>query len=293
MYPYLIRLDHPHIWVASYPTLIGLAVVVCLLVAPPWAQSLEGVDRRTMRRILAILAIATFLGGHLHYLLNSWRYVVFRMNAGVYDTLLWTGIHAGGAVLALVLATMFVALRYRISPGKLGDAMVPAVGLGIAIARIGCFLQGCCYGTPCSWPWCVAFPQPSNVWDRHRVSGLVPPDATHSAPVHPLQLYFAAVGLLILLTALWLHPRKRYDGQVTLVALLIFSATSAALEGFRQDFGLRVYWGTLPQLTWVAMAMTATALLVLVIAELAHRRGRSYTRSFLRLSRGCGGAGNV
>ena len=73
--------------------------------------------------------------------------------------------------------------------------------------------------------------------------------------------------------ALWLYPRKRYDGEITLLALVIFCATSAALEDLRAPFALRAYWGGLPQLTWVLLAMTAISLGVLFVAEIRYARG--------------------
>lgn len=278
MYPYLLRLEHPHIWIGAYGALIGLAVAICFLVAPRWALALEGIDRGTTRRILARIAVATFLGAHLHYLFNAWQLVVLRARAGAVDTLLWTGIHAPGAILGLVVSAPFVVRRYGVPLGRFGDALTPTVGLGIAIARIGCFLNGCCYGTPCAWPWCVAFPEPANVWDFHRALRLIAPDATYSAPVHPLPLYFSAVGLVILAVAFWLHPRKRYDGQVALVALLLFSVTSLALEDLREQHAMRAFWGSLPQLTWTALGMTVGALAGLLAAEIGHRR-RTHRRA--------------
>jgi prolipoprotein diacylglyceryltransferase len=123
----------------------------------------------------------------------------------------------------------------------------------------------------CTLPWCVSFPAGSPTHAFQAARGLVAPGAVHALAVHPLQLYFATAGLLVVLVGLWLHPRKRYDGQVALVALLLFSASSAALEPFRADIPQRVYWGPLPQLEWIALGMTAAAIAALAIAELAHR----------------------
>jgi prolipoprotein diacylglyceryltransferase len=100
--------------------------------------------------------------------------------------------------------------------------------------------------------------------------------ATHSLAVHPLQLYFVASGLTITAVSLWLGPRKRYDGQVALVALLLFSSVSVAgLEFFRADVQPRVYWGALPQLAWSGLAIATGTLLALAWAEMRRARRRS------------------
>lgn len=270
MYPFLFRLNQPHLVLNSYGALIALAVVVCFIVAPRWAFILEHIDRAVTRRALVTVAVATFFGGHLHFLFNTWQFAIHRARAGYLDTLLWTGIHAGGAIVGLVLSLPLSLRGSGVPLGRFGDALTPTVGLGMSIARIGCFLQGCCYGTPCALPWCLAFPEPSNVWDLHRSVGLVGLDAHYSAPVHPLQLYFAAVGVLIAVGAFGLHPWKRYDGQVALTALVIFSTSSLGLESLRGEFALRAYWQGVPQLTWTALVMTVVSVAALATAEITH-----------------------
>jgi prolipoprotein diacylglyceryltransferase len=103
-------------------------------------------------------------------------------------------------------------------------------------------------------------------------TGLLAPDAAHAAPVHPLELYFAAAGVLLTIVGLWLHRRKAYDGEVALVALLLFSASSAWLETFRGAIPQRVWWGPLPELEWLALAMTVSSFAALLAAELIQRR---------------------
>jgi len=144
--------------------------------------------------------------------------------------------------------------------------------VGVVLARLGCLLHGCCFGAPCTGPWCLRFPPTSAAFAVQRMHGLVPPDAAASLPLHPLQVYFALVGVSVTVLALWLQRRKQYDGQVALLGLLIFSLGSAGLEFLRGDDGLRVFWGPLPQLEWTALAMTVGAAVALVAAQRSHRR---------------------
>jgi phosphatidylglycerol---prolipoprotein diacylglyceryl transferase len=173
---------------------------------------------------------------------------------------------------AVAAAAPLVVRRDGVPVGKFADAIVPIAGMGIALARVGCFLHGCCFGTPCALPWCLAFPRGSESYQLQVDLGLIAPGTEHALPVHPLQLYFAAGGVLITLVGLWLQARKRYDGQVAIVALVLFSASAAWLEVFRADVPQRVYWGALPELEWVALAMTGASLVALAVAEGTHRR---------------------
>jgi prolipoprotein diacylglyceryltransferase len=91
-------------------------------------------------------------------------------------------------------------------------------------------------------------------------------------PVHPLQLYFAAVGLLLIVGALWLRPRRAYPGQVALLALVVFSASTVVLERFRETYGASPRWGAWTQLEWTALVLTAVSVVGLGAAEVRHRR---------------------
>lgn len=270
MYPILIDLPalHVHVWSAS--ALIMLAVVFYVVVAPRWAEALVGLERRKARRAVIILAVIALAGARLHVLLAQPQvYAGHPLDA----LKLWTGrFHVPGGIIALVLAAPLVTRHYGLSLGKFGDGTVPSVGVAVAIARLGCLLAGCCFGTVCDRPWCFSYGPGTAAYAVHGDLGLIVPGAARSMPVHPLQLYFAAAGLLVTLVALWLNPRKSYDGQVALVALLLFSASSAVLESFREPYLPRVYWGPLPQLMWTTLAMTGASLLALVGAGVVHRR---------------------
>jgi phosphatidylglycerol:prolipoprotein diacylglycerol transferase len=247
-----------------------VAVAVCLVLVPPCAKALEGLDSRRTRRLLLGLVVVPFVGGRMHFVLNQWQLFHGRPLSAL---AVWSGgIHAGGAVLATALALPFFTRRYGLPLAKLADAIVPAAGLGIALARLGCFLQGCCFGTLCERVWCVRFPSTAFVYHLHALQGLLPEGATASRAVHPLQLYFAGIGVAVALLALWLLPRKRFDGEVALGALLVFGATSAVLEPFRAEYYPRAYWGALPQLQWTALGLTAASAIALAGASLVHRR---------------------
>jgi phosphatidylglycerol---prolipoprotein diacylglyceryl transferase len=251
-------------------TFVQLAVVVTVALAVHWGRTREGLPPGRVVRALVVLAVLALTGARLHYMLN---------HPGVYSgrwheaLALWQGpFHLPGAIIALVLSTPLVCRWSGISAAKFADALAPAAGVGIALARTGCLLQGCCYGAPCTHGWCITFPPGSPPYDMQQRLGGLASDALASYPIHPLQLYFLAVGLGITALSLWLLPRKRYDGQVVAIALVVFSGTSAALELVRSDDFPRAYWGPLPQLLWTGMAMTLCSMIALVMAERSHRR---------------------
>lgn len=234
-----------------------------------WTVHSEGLDAKRVGWAFVALAIVTFAGGRLHFVLANWSafsddpWRIFRLSSGA--------LHAPGAIIALTMAGAVVLPLLRIPIGRFVDGLAPAVGVGIAFARLGCFLHGCCYGVVCPYPWGVSLPSDSYLYLLQLESGQLTNTASESLPVHPLPLYFAAAALLISAFLLWLRPRRRYPGQLGLLLLLLFSASSAALEPLRSADPTRVYWGVWPQLLWFTAGMTVVAVVLLVVAELVHR----------------------
>jgi prolipoprotein diacylglyceryltransferase len=74
-------------------------------------------------------------------------------------------------------------------PHSTGDAFALAIPLGHAIGRVGCFLGGCCFGTECSLPWAVVYPEGSVAHITQMANGLLPATATMSLAVHPTPIY--------------------------------------------------------------------------------------------------------
>lgn len=113
------------------------------------------------------------------------------------------------------------------------DAAAPAVALGYAIYRIGCFLNGCCFGTETDLPWAVILGANSEAFAAQVAAGLIASDATHTLPVHPTQLYHALLGV----TAFWFLLRMKADvpGKRFAAALMLYGVGRFVIEFFRGD----------------------------------------------------------
>lgn len=172
----------------------------------------------------------------------------------------------GGIVAACALAIV-LCRTLRLDLWKLADASAPGVGLGIALSKIGCFLNGCCGGKPTNLPWGVTFPSTEGDLTSSLDWLLGPP-----APVHPTQIYEAAAGLAGAFLALWILRRRWTDGTAFLVFAMWFT-------WFRwSDSYLRVpSTGAMPE--WLHRAWFA-GLLILSAVILAARR--------IRAASGCG-----
>ncbi len=152
------------------------------------------------------------------------------------------GLVVFGSLPTAALATWRFASRRGLSLPRLADCIAPGLLVGLAIGRIGCFLNGCCYGGPCDLPWAMPFPPESPPWLEQAARGLLPAAAATgglpwSLPVHPTQLY-AAIDAAILATLLCVAsatPLARRDGQVFALALTLHPISRLLLEAIRVD----------------------------------------------------------
>lgn len=111
-----------------------------------------------------------------------------------------------------------------------------AIALGLGFGRMGCLLAGCCFGLPLNAPWALVFPPFSSASEKQAQLGLLASSSHASLPVHPTQLYESAGALAIsAFLLLFLHPRKRYDGQVFLAFVGLYAVLRFSLEFLRSD----------------------------------------------------------
>ncbi|HET8945341.1 MAG TPA: prolipoprotein diacylglyceryl transferase, partial [Candidatus Polarisedimenticolia bacterium] len=142
------------------------------------------------------------------------------------------GVYYGGLGLAVAAGVWYVR-RHRLPLGKVADLAAPALSLGQAIGRLGCFLAGCCYGRTCDLPWGVTFHDP-------RAAELT--GVPIGVPLHPTQLYHAAADVLTLVVAMALMRRRRFDGQVFWTWLLLYAVLRAVVEHWRGDLARGVFF---------------------------------------------------
>ena len=153
----------------------------------------------------------------------------------------WFGGFAGG-----VAAGVWMMRRKRLPTLALLAAATPALAIGHAIGRIGCFLVGDDYGRPSSLPWAVAFPQ-----------GLPPT----TVPVHPTQLYEAAALVPLALLLMHWRRRGRADSFVLGAYLVLAGGLRFSIEFIRVD--VRVFGVlTVAHLASLAAVAVGAALLI-------------------------------
>ncbi len=197
-----------------------------------------------------------------------------------YDLMLfeiWKGglVYYGG-VIGAILAALFFAYKRGISFWRLADICAPSVALGLACGRIGCFLNGCCWGKVAkNFPLALTFPKDSPAYNDHLAMKLITDASTHSLPVYPTQLMhcFAAVAMAVLV---WLFGRsrlKRNHGDEILLLGLLYPIARFIVEFYRGDHKEFYLFGSLTISQSVGIFV-----FVVILVIFAMRRAKGWGR---------------
>ncbi|MBI1311933.1 hypothetical protein GC176_11625 [bacterium] len=145
------------------------------------------------------------------------------------------GLTLYGGIIFAGVAYVLLCRRNGIDPLKFGDAVIPAVFVGIAFGRMGCLMNGCCFGDACSLPWAITFPQGSLPWKALVFRGVLLENAPATMPLHPTQIYSAINGLVLAAVTTVYYRYRRGNGGVVGVALMLYAVTRFFIEILRND----------------------------------------------------------
>jgi len=216
----------------GYGAMLVLAFVGSTWLAA-WRARREKLDPEMVLDMAFWLFAGGLIGARLFYCIQYWgRGIDSFLDIFQY----WKGgiVYYGGIIGGVLAFLIYRRVRgFPLRPYL--DALAPSIALGTLFGRLGCFLNGCCYGDVCRLPWAVSFPAHSPPWEAEVRLGLIPADAAHSLPLHPTQIYSAidALILLVLLTAY--YPLRRRDGEVLGVLMIAYPITRFLIEYLRND----------------------------------------------------------
>ena len=278
MHPILFEIPAP--WgpqpIYSYGVLLGLSLLVGWQVIM-WLGKQSGLSAGTLGDVYLTATVSGVIGARVLYVMT---------NRDEFTTLgQWFDLRSGGLVayggFLGGFAGSFIHLRLKkLSVLTFADCAAPAIAIGLCLTRIGCYLYGCDFGSrlPASAPHWLAklgtFPR----WEDsvgelrgspaflHHVNAYgLAREASYALPVHPTQLYEAALGLLLGAVCLIVFQRRSFQGQALLVLSLGYGLARFFLEYLRDDpergeaFGFST--SQLISLLLVPIAATAYSLL--------------------------------
>lgn len=204
----------------SYGFLMAVGLFVGIFVAR-WRARYENIDANRLTDAVVWAFIFNFIGGRLLFILTNLRAYMadpgrlFRLGEG--------GFVFYGGLLAAILVFVFFARRYKLPLAKSLDAVAPGIAIGHVFGRLGCFCAGCCHGK-------IAVGSMFGVTFTDALAA-----APRNVPLHPTQLYDAFNALVVFAIVLVLRKYKKFDGQIFLNYLIIYSVGRIIVEMFRGD----------------------------------------------------------
>src|SRR5262245_31696511 len=128
MYQLLINDPAHGLVVRTNHVLFVVAVTVCCWHAIRRLRRIDGLDWYRARWGFLFLAVVPWIGGHVHFLINNWS---FAAHHPAWLFLPWMGLHAGGVIISLAISIPPVFRYCDVPVGRVADALVPTVGIGI------------------------------------------------------------------------------------------------------------------------------------------------------------------
>ncbi len=217
-----------------YGVMVALAFLMGLWTARRRALR-EGIAPERIIDLGPWLIVGAIVGARILYVITFWR-EEFAGKPLVEMFMVWRGglVFYGGLVGASLGFILYARLK-KLPLWKGADILAPSIALGYVFGRIGCLMNGCCYGRICELPWAIQFPNQSNPWHQQFSQGLVGP-SDRSLPVHPTQIYESLLNLALYGALEWLYRRKKFDGQIFATYLVCYAVLRSFVEMFRGDY---------------------------------------------------------
>ncbi|MFC1794154.1 prolipoprotein diacylglyceryl transferase [Planctomycetota bacterium] len=244
--------------IRSYTLMLSIAFLAGTLLAVRRARK-HVIPPHEVVNFAVLIIIASIVGSRLLYVFEHLETFSQHPEAMFF---IWQGglsFH-GGLFLALIAAWWWLNNK-KISIGRMLDIFVPAMALGFFFVRIGCFLNGCCFGTPTDASWGVVFPSDSP-------AGWVFKDTA----IHPTQLYSSFLGLISFFILLVIERKMQLDdrnGLLFLFFLVLFALWRFILEFFRYQGhnAITVAWFTEAQIYSVGILILSVTIITQIFRK--------------------------
>ena len=198
-----------------------------------------GLDPEKMFDLGFWLLVPGVIGGRLAYLIQYSEQVFSGKQGGEFlfavVNLSNGGLVLIGAILGGAAGFFAYCYRHHVNQFMLADVIMPSIFIGIGFGRLGCLLNGCCFGDACSLPWAITFPQGSVPFGVLADRGFVDPGAAATMPLHPTQIYSSLNGFVLAAVMLLYYPVRRHDGDLLALGCILYPMTRFIIEFLRND----------------------------------------------------------
>lgn len=224
MHPILFSLGPVDI--RSYGFMLAIAFLTGILLGAHQAEK-NGIKPNVIYDLSIYLMLGAIIGARLFYVVFHWsdfnHNLLAIINPIQEGKLIGIeGMNMYGGVILSMLTGIGYLYRHHLPVWKIADLLIPYLALGTAITRIGCFLNGCCFGNPTQWLTGIVFPEES-----------LPAMIYPHAHLHPTQLYESIYSLLLFLILFRVNRSKKFDGFAFWLWILLYAIFRFFIEFIR------------------------------------------------------------
>ena len=244
----------------TYGLLLAIAFLLGIQIFVARARA-RGIPEEPMHSLSLLILLLAIVGARALFVITHWGdYAADPL--GIFR--IWEGglILYGGILFGIVGSIIYVKLR-GIPVWRVGDAIAPSMALGIGIGRLGCFMNGCCFGLPTTLPWGVHFPANS-----------VPSYTFPGAPLHPSQIYLSLAGFGIFVWLLAADRKPHFEGWLFWIYILVDAAFRFVLD-FTRYYDATSAIGTVGGLSFNMNQILSAGLILVSLVMLAILSRRS------------------
>jgi phosphatidylglycerol:prolipoprotein diacylglycerol transferase len=198
--------------ILSYGFSLAIAFVTCTLLGMKEARRRD-IDPDKVLDLALYLCISGIIGARLLFVLLDIP-TYFKDPIQIINLRDGGLAYHGGFIAALLVGIAFTR-RSKLNGWIMADIIAPLIALGYAIARIGCFLNGCCFGLPADVPWALAC------------------RAGDTTLRHPTQIYAAIFSLAIFIVLYAKKDHKKFPGYLMFLYVGLYSVSRFIVEIFR------------------------------------------------------------
>jgi len=246
MYPVLLSFKIPILDIPfalpTYGFFLATAFVLAIQLGHVWAMR-KGYDPEVMGNFYVVLILSSIAGARAVFVWLKWpSYFADHMWESV---LIWRGgLVFYGGVIGGVIGCLIYVFYHRLDPWAIGDLAAPCLALGHMVGRVGCLLNGCCFGGPTDLPWGMSFP--ATAYDK--------------IPRHPTQLYeiLGLAVIFLLLGRLFWRPHRA--GAVAMTYVGLYACLRFTIEVFRGDDRGGAFAGGFSVSQWIAIGALLASL---------------------------------
>ncbi|PQO47992.1 prolipoprotein diacylglyceryl transferase family protein [Blastopirellula marina] len=167
--------QHGGIPIRGYGVMLLAAVAAGVGFAAHRAQKM-GLHPDAIYALAFWMFIPGILGARIFFVIEYWNeffYVPGDLKTTFFNAINFTegGLVVYGSLIGAAIGFVAFCYRSKLPALAMADLIAPSLMLGLCLGRIGCLLNGCCYGGVCEYPWAISFPEGSPPYQRQLETG--------------------------------------------------------------------------------------------------------------------------